>query len=1232
MDTYARRSPWSFRLLLGVLLFFGGATAELPQASASERDWLPPETASLHDELRSQRDSVLGVAAAMKLDDAMRWMRADQALAELQRAQAVARDPQLRAWLTYMEQRLMVELGRDEDALRLERALGFVDHWILAGPFRNDGMAGFETRYEPELQGYQGEDQRLSGRFDGLQWLPTTRNEESGYLEVASYIPEAATAVVYAMAECYFERGEVEAQLAVDGAYRLWVNEQPVAQAAMNRGGVFLRDSARVSARRGWNRIALKLATDRVSGGWHLRFVDARGQSVVRECRNLSAPSGPLAEADVFPEATSIAASLRAQAEAGSWSDNQRVDAAYIVRVLHNQDASEPWKFFLNGVDRAQLSPVHLLRAAEVETQEWRGMDYAREAQQRPDVDVTSAIRALALRSGEAGFHARLDYIRGITELARSAPEDLRVRLAALRNIGDTLINNVIAEEIAALVDTYGARPALCEQALEVVANRYDVRRHVSEVCAARGLASLDAVLARMMYLASLGELDAAKALMASRAQGLAHRPGWERLQRALAGVEADWGAVLASVDRELALRPNDAELTALRADVLLRLGRDEEAAAALRQALVLRPQLRAARQLLDAIEAQEDGFYTPWRVDAEELRLRAASLDLRDHDLGRIVDQRVVNVFSSGLTASYAQQAYRVETRAGADEARYFPIHYSPGEEVVELIAARILRPDGSVREAVETRDVAPYSGPSMMYDSYRRRVITLTGVEAGDIVSIEYTVSEVASQNSFDDYFGSLWLFDSTLPTSLARYVLITPEDFEVFEEIGAGSDPKASTVKIEESNENGQRLRVYSDEQLSAIEREPYAVGWSETHRYLHLSNYDDLNELADWYWNFVREQLVASPEMKATVHALIDGEESRREQIARIYGYVVQNTRYVHIPFGLHGFKPYRATECFERKFGDCKDTAALLKVMLGIADIHADLVLIRTRDLGKMSGAVPSLSLFNHMIAYVPEFDLYLDGTATTNGSQELPNMDQGAFAYHILDGGGGRFVDTPFLSAEMNATEWRTRVDARDETPSASLRMSYIGGSAASLRRSLEAPDQRREYMERLLSRLIPAVEVTRAEFSDLRALEEPVRIDIETEGGRWFTRRGDDAVLLPFGRTAFDLQYFARPSRRTLPLDLGAPAVEQQHFEIQLPANFEAANVASRRVEIAEPEIGHFVLDLEWDADARVLRVHGTLRRDAAIIAPEDYARFRSWTHRVEREANTPLIFRVGE
>src|SRR5699024_5353057 len=138
-------------------------------------------------------------------------------------------------------------------------------------------------------------------------------------------------------------------------------------------------------------------------------------------------------------------------------------------------------------------------------------------------------------------------------------------------------------------------------------------------------------------------------------------------------------------------------------------------------------------------------------------------TLELEGYNYGNVVNQRVSNIYPGGLSSTYFQHTYAVQTREGAEQLRQFSLYFKPGQRNLEVLSARVLRPDGSSRETFESRDHRPYTGPSEMYDDVHTRSIILSNIQVGDLVVLEYAQHDVGQQNLFDDYFGVLWGVDS-------------------------------------------------------------------------------------------------------------------------------------------------------------------------------------------------------------------------------------------------------------------------------------------------------------------------------------------------------------------------------------------------------------------------------------------------------------------------------------
>ncbi len=144
----------------------------------------------------------------------------------------------------------------------------------------------------------------------------------------------------------------------------------------------------------------------------------------------------------------------------------------------------------------------------------------------------------------------------------------------------------------------------------------------------------------------------------------------------------------------------------------------------------------------------------------------------------------------------------------------------------------------------------------------------------------------------------------------------------------------------------------------------------------------------------------------------------------------------------------------------RRFGDCKDKAALMIALLREVGVPAELVLVRTRRGGHLDTEPASLAIFDHAIVYVPKLDRYLDGTAEFSGLTELPAQDQGVVVLRVGPR-GSVLTQTPVLPSSDNHVERRWQV-ALEASGDARVDEELIdpGPGGAQLARAL--PDRRR--------------------------------------------------------------------------------------------------------------------------------------------------------------------------
>jgi hypothetical protein len=341
------------------------------------------------------------------------------------------------------------------------------------------------------------------------------------------------------------------------------------------------------------------------------------------------------------------------------------------------------------------------------------------------------------------------------------------------------------------------------------------------------------------------------------------------------------------------------------------------------------------------------------------------------------------------------------------------------------------------------------------------------------------------------------------------------------------------------------------------------------------------------------------------------------KDERAVIRAIYDFVVTNTRYVALEFGIHGYKPYRVDRVLARRFGDCKDKASLIHAMLKVAGVESRLVLLRMRNLGAIGGEPASLAAFNHAIAYVPKYQLFLDGTAEFHGSRELPTADRAASILVVEPEGPSTFTATPEAVAEDNTTALILKVAlAAQGNASVAGEARVSGESAPSYRRAYQAANARRTAFEQSWSQTFPGLKVKDVRLTDLSQLEQDVWLAFEMEIPRYAEVLQDGLRFSPFGSSRNYTPTYAPLAERRFDVSMQGPWVNRLRFAYQLPPGFTVRDVPPK-VEEKSP-FGRLAMRCELLDGALVCDAEVALT--VARVKAKDYAAFRTFLGRMDQ------------
>lgn len=513
-----------------------------------------------------------------------------------------------------------------------------------------------------------------------------------------------------------------------------------------------------------------------------------------------------------------------------------------------------------------------------------------------------------------------------------------------------------------------------------------------------------------------------------------------------------------------------------------------------------------------------------------------------RRHESHVLSDIRVDRIRADYQSVQHVQQLIAIGSPNDVATYRKKSIQYSAPMQRLSMRHVRVHHPDGRVVDAENLGVDSEEDASIALYDDFQR--FRFRSLRAGDVIELEYTISPRENENPYGQYFAEIVAFGGPLFCNLQRYVLLAPKNIRL-----TRAQQFVDPADIRRQSE--QNVYIWEKKNNPALIREPLSPSWSEQGAYVHVSNFANWQDLAKWYADLVGPQFELNEELRHLAAEVVSQHPNRLDRVQAVDDLVLKRTRYVALELGVYRFKPYPVTQTFARGFGDCKDKAALMVALLKAAGIDAEMALIRTKELGEILPEPASASTFDHAIVYVPEFDLWLDGTAEFARLRELPVEDQGVMALTIDPNGNAALRRTPPSSAEDNYSR-RTITARLNENGTIQFSgATYVRGEdAPELRRELEPTDSKLGYVRDRLAQVLPAVEVRHVDLpaDDSTAVELNFDGDLSTFCGKhtaalptsWMKRNYVDTIT--------------PAAERTQELRLDAPWTTEEEIHIQLP------------------------------------------------------------------------------
>ena len=383
---------------------------------------------------------------------------------------------------------------------------------------------------------------------------------------------------------------------------------------------------------------------------------------------------------------------------------------------------------------------------------------------------------------------------------------------------------------------------------------------------------------------------------------------------------------------------------------------------------------------------------------------------------------QVTYEVNADGSYTSTTESSTRVDSQQGIDRNGQESIYYIDSLEKIQVVDAYTLLADGRKvqvsPDSIKTME-SPGSSNAPMFSDTKVKVIIYPQVDVG--TEVYYKVRSYHHTPVFPGHFYARAVISPheiykrvviNLVHSSAIDVKVDVDRFEGGKVESLPGDP-VETIRYQ-----------FSLSQSEAFPSESSELAYEDFAPHLILTTMKDYKALGAAYYSRAKPAAQASPEIAMFAQKLVEGASSDREKVRRIYGWVQKNIRYVAIYAGDGGFVPHSAQSVWDNRYGDCKDHTVILEAMLRSAGIESTPALINS---GR-SFRLPKLAIpfaFDHVIAYIPSLNLYLDSTYEFAKMGLLPSSDMDK---QVLQVANGQISKTPGRRPSSDYTKTLTKL------------------------------------------------------------------------------------------------------------------------------------------------------------------------------------------------------------
>ena len=351
---------------------------------------------------------------------------------------------------------------------------------------------------------------------------------------------------------------------------------------------------------------------------------------------------------------------------------------------------------------------------------------------------------------------------------------------------------------------------------------------------------------------------------------------------------------------------------------------------------------------------------------------------------------ERAIFTYKINADATYElieEVTTRINTQKTANDVPDDQLPYNAGKESIKVVEAYTILPTGEhiavTKNNIHTRHQESSSSHSSIDDD---KVIDIIYPQVTAGSKTYYKAITKIHKTTFKNQFSLLMSYDPTSDFRYVEYNIEFPKSLKVFVD---SRDVKGGRLG---DGKNGQVHYQFIYSHPYALSAEPYQIDSVDFAPFFHLSTYENPLAFGHEFEKASQSKSLVTKDIQALADKITLGITDDYQQAKAIYNWISKEIRYVGDFMGENDYASHEATYVLHKRFGDCKDHNNLLITLLKAKNIQAGSALIGAGNnykLTKLGDSHP----FDHVITYLPKWDLYADSTIGLAPFGQLSNVE-----------------------------------------------------------------------------------------------------------------------------------------------------------------------------------------------------------------------------------------------